>query len=196
MLDVRLGRRIKEVRKGRRMTLQELSQATGLSVSYLSMLERGRSSPTVANLQRICRTVDITFHELLASLEDDKLYVPKEQRRQIFQEEDGSVLYEAISEGNRCIKSICMTVFDQEEHESARHIADESGFVVSGSMVMMVDGVSYQLHAGDSLYIPANSLHSFRKSSEEPCVSIWSCCNAALEEIAGYPAAAGSRSTD
>ena len=185
-MDERLGELVKQIRKGKKWTLQDLSEATGLSISYLSLLERGRNSPTIANLQKICQSLGITFNELISSLDDDKIYIPKEQRRRIFEEGD-QVLYEAVTEGNRHIKSICMTVFDNQEYDSDRHIADEFGFVVSGSMIMTVEGVAYHLRPGDSLYIPAQSRHSFRKTSDEPCVSVWSYHNISLEDEANYP---------
>lgn len=187
MLDTRIGEIIKQIRKSKKMTLQDLSESTALSISYLSMLERGLNSPTIANLQKICQSIGITFNELLSNLDNEqRIYIPKDGRRVIFEDEDDSVLYEAITEGNHQIKGICMTIFDMGEHESARHVADELGFVVSGHMKMIVDGIEYQLNPLDSLYIPAQSLHSFQKTSEEPCVSIWSCHNVSMDNE-GYP---------
>lgn len=185
-MDTRIGELVKQIRKSKGMTLQDLANATGLSVSYLSILERGGNSPTIANLQKICQALSITFNELILSLDENIVYIPKGQRRVIF-EECNAVLYEAITEGNRHIKSICMTVFDGQEHPSARHIADEFGYVISGSLCMTVDGVTYDLQPGDSLYICANSPHSFHKTSGEPCVSIWSYHNIALEDADNYP---------
>lgn len=185
-MDTRLGERIKQIRKGKKWTLQDLSEASGLSISYLSLLERGLNSPTIANLQKICQSLNITFNELISSLDDDKIFIPKEQRRTIF-EDSGSVLYEAISEGNRHIKSICMTIFDSEEHASDRHIADEMGFIIEGSMDMTVDGKVYHMREGDALYISANSLHSFQKTSKGPCVSVWAYHNISLEYLENYP---------
>lgn len=185
-MDLRIGELVKQIRKSRNWTLQDLADATGLSVSYLSILERGGNSPTIANLQKICQALCITFNELIASLDDNKVFIPKGQRRVIF-EENGAVLYEAITEGNRHIKSICMTVFDNQEHPSDKHIADEFGYVTCGSMRMTVEGIPYELHAGDSLYICANSAHSFRKTSEEPCQSIWSYHNLSMEDADNYP---------
>lgn len=185
-MEARIGELIKQIRKDQKLTLQDLSEASGLSVSYLSILERGGNSPTIASLQRICQALNITFNELLLSLDDHKVFIKKKDRRVIFDENDG-VLYEAVTEGDRHIKSICMTVFDTLDHPSDKHIADEFGFVVSGSMTLTVEGIPYEMEPGDSLYICANSLHSFRKTSPEPCISIWSCHNIALEAVGNYP---------
>lgn len=187
-MNERIGQIVKQTRKARGITLQTLANATGLSISYLSMLERGQSSPTITSLQKVCTALDITFNDLLLNLDNNKLLVKKDERRVIF-EDDHSVLYEAITEGNRNIKSICMTVYDQEEHVSNRHIADELGYIVSGELLMTVNGIVHKLACGDALYICANSQHSFRKISEEPCVSVWSYNNAAAKNADSYPLA-------
>ena len=50
-----LGRQIRELRKARNMTLSELASRTGLSVSYVSQVERSISSPSVVALYEISR---------------------------------------------------------------------------------------------------------------------------------------------
>lgn len=185
-MDTRIGELIKQIRKNNKITLKDLAAATGLSISYLSMLERGLNSPTIANLQKICQALNITFTDLLRDIDDNKIFVKKDERRTIFGDRNG-VLYEAITEGNRHIKSICMTVYDNLEHDSGQHIADEFGYCVKGSMIITVNGIKYHLHEGDALYIEANSPHSFIKTSEEECVTIWSYHNISMEASANYP---------
>jgi transcriptional regulator with XRE-family HTH domain len=185
-MDTCIGEQIKQIRKEKGFTLKDLSAATGLSVSYLSMLERGLSSPTIANMQKVCQALNITLTDLLLNLDGNKVLVKKEDRRIIF-EDHKDVLYEAITEGNRHIKSICMTVYDNLEHDSGQHIADEFGYCVKGSIMITVDGIKYHLHEGDALYIAAHSHHSFKKTSEEECVTIWSYHNISMEASVNYP---------
>ena len=185
-MDTRIGELIKQIRKNNKITLEDLAGSTGLSVSYLSTIERGITSPTIINLQKICQELGVTLSDLISTVDDDKIHIKKDQRRIIFDDRD-NVVYEAITEGNRRIKSICMTVYDNREHPSAKHISDEFGYIVSGSLIMTVDGIAYDLQSGDSLYISANTTHTFRKTSDEPCISIWSYHNLSSEEVVNYP---------
>lgn len=185
-MDEQIGALIKQIRKDRGITLQTLAESSGLSVSYLSMLERGLSSPTISNLQKICQALHMTFTDLLLGLDEDKVCVKQSERRLIFNNHKG-VVYEAISEGNRHMKSIYMRVSDSLEHVSEKHVADEFGYVVSGSMTMTLEGVPYELGPGDSLYITANTAHSFVKTSRDDCVSIWVYHNISLEDAKNYP---------
>src|SRR6266581_6154904 len=53
-----LGRRIRKLRVERRMTLKQVEQASDLSATHLSEIERGRTSPTIGALVRIARALD------------------------------------------------------------------------------------------------------------------------------------------
>lgn len=171
-MDKKIGQAIKYLRKVKKMTLQELSEQADLSISYLSMLERGLNSPTIANLQKICNVFGIMLPELLTHLEKGNPLVKKADRRVIFQDEKG-VRYEAITEGPHHLTGLVMIVTDNNIHMSDVHAIDELGYVVSGSLDMTVDSITYHLCEGDSLYIPAFTKHNFGKTSEEDCLSIW-----------------------
>ena len=60
-----LGRKLKELRKRKLLTITQLSLYTGLSVGYLSNVERGQTSPTVDNLRKICDELDVSPAELI-----------------------------------------------------------------------------------------------------------------------------------
>jgi transcriptional regulator with XRE-family HTH domain len=53
-----LGRRIRKCRLDSRMTLKAVEQASGLSATHLSEIERGRTSPTIGALVRIARALN------------------------------------------------------------------------------------------------------------------------------------------
>lgn len=53
-----LGRRIRKLRTDRRLTLKQVEQASGLSATHLSEIERGRTSPTIGALVRVARALE------------------------------------------------------------------------------------------------------------------------------------------
>ena len=61
-----IGSRIKELRKQRQMTLKTLSEYTGLSIGFLSSVERNVASPTLQNLKQITTALDTSITDLLA----------------------------------------------------------------------------------------------------------------------------------
>ena len=64
-----LGQRIRELRNIRGETLKDTSNGTNLSVSYLSDIERGRTSPSLQSLETLAKHFDISVTDLLAGVE-------------------------------------------------------------------------------------------------------------------------------
>jgi transcriptional regulator with XRE-family HTH domain len=64
---VDLGERLKAIRLLRRKTLKEVAAAAGVSESFLSQLERGRTGASVASLQRLAAALGIEVSDLFAT---------------------------------------------------------------------------------------------------------------------------------
>jgi len=61
---VEVGPRIKAVRRAQRLTIESLAEASGLTKSFLSKVERGKSTPSVAALLRIAEALNIPLSSL------------------------------------------------------------------------------------------------------------------------------------
>ncbi len=66
-VHVEVGERLRAIRKLRRKTLKEVAGAAGLSESFLSQLERGRTNATIATLQRLSTALGIEVSDLFAA---------------------------------------------------------------------------------------------------------------------------------
>ena len=64
---VDLGERLKAIRLLRRRTLKDVADAAGVSESFVSQVERGRSSASVATLQRLAAALGIEISDLFAT---------------------------------------------------------------------------------------------------------------------------------
>jgi transcriptional regulator with XRE-family HTH domain len=63
-LNVRLGRRVRALRKKRRLTQEQLGERAGIAAKYLGSLERGRENPTVRTLAKIAKALGVELTEL------------------------------------------------------------------------------------------------------------------------------------
>jgi transcriptional regulator with XRE-family HTH domain len=82
-LDV--GQRLRAIRLLRRLTLREVADAAGVSESFVSQLERGRSSASVATLQRLAAAVGIEISDLFADESQSGPHVLRRQERQLLE---------------------------------------------------------------------------------------------------------------
>jgi len=64
-----IGQRIREKRKERGLTLKQLAEATGLTVTYLSDVERGATQPSLKTLGRVATGLIISTTDLLSGVE-------------------------------------------------------------------------------------------------------------------------------
>src|SRR6266516_4101054 len=65
-IEVDLGARIRALRLARRATLRQLAAQAAVTESFLSQVERGVASPSIASVQRIARALDLTIGQLFA----------------------------------------------------------------------------------------------------------------------------------
>ena len=63
-LKAKFGTRLRILRAARQMTQEELAQAADISVDFLSLIERGKNSPSFANLEKLAQALNVTVQEL------------------------------------------------------------------------------------------------------------------------------------
>lgn len=73
-MDLRknLGRRLKELRMKKGLTQEELAEKTGLSVTFVGLVERGINTPSLETCNKIARALGVTLDELFYFQKDDK----------------------------------------------------------------------------------------------------------------------------
>ena len=64
MLQKKIGRRIAALRKARKLTQEQLAEALSCSVEFISLVERGVNSPSVAGLEKFAKILKVEVREL------------------------------------------------------------------------------------------------------------------------------------
>lgn len=171
-----IGDRIRSYRKEKGLTLAEVAEKTNLSIGYLSNLERGTSSPTLENIQKICEILNISLMKLLEEDKLNKHIIRKDERQVIFEQSKNKnkVRYESIRFGSNLLDGLIIithphSVFDKKW----RHNYDEIGLVIEGELTILIDEEEYVLQKGDSFYIPAQTEHGLKNLSDNICESYW-----------------------
>ncbi len=173
-----IGKKIKYYRKQVNLTLQEIAKRTGLSMGYLSNLERDQTSPTFDNLCNICAAMSINVVDLIMSTISYEPCIKKNARKLIYAR-DYRTTYEYTTDQNLDMQGMCLTLSaDYYGTEvSWGHDTDEYGLVTKGSLAFEVNGETYILEEGDTIYIKSGTPHKWRKISEGECISYWTKLN-------------------
>lgn len=169
-----LGRKLKELRKRKLLTITQLSLYTGLSVGYLSNVERGQTSPTVDNLRKICDELDVSPAELITQKIEGKSIIRSTDAQIIVRPESGMTItqyvFGAIAEPYSVIR---LEAGDFEADPEAMHPFPEVCHVLSGELTLRIEGEEFKLVPGDAMLIRANQRHVMLNCSDAPCESLW-----------------------
>lgn len=171
-----LGADVRALRKARKMTLVDLSDALGRSVGWLSQVERDKSHPAIVDLDRLAKVLDVSISSFLqveVAPEDEGHVVRAHGRRPIGGRTDG--LTEAL------LSPDLTDDFEMIHSRFAPHSSlpeplsrptQEVCYIVSGQFEIELDGNRFRLQAGDSFRIRGEQFQWWNPH-DEPCEIIW-----------------------
>jgi transcriptional regulator with XRE-family HTH domain len=161
-LEVDLGARIRALRLARHETLRELAARASVTESFLSQVERGVASPSIASVQRIARALDASIAELFAADEAAGTVVRVGDRRKIVYQGLGAV-DEFLTRGTDGRLQVIYSTIQPgggTGDEAYTHDSDEEVVVVlEGVLDLWVGAEHYRLEAGDAVTHPSRLPH-------------------------------------
>lgn len=167
-----LGHRLRAVRQARGYTLADVATLSGLSKSFLSMLETGKTNVSAGRLQRLAAVYDLTIDDLL----------PGERQRglvHVVRDGDGPELkgfgtgLEArllVRDMARRIQPVRLRLAPGTTHANERgHAGEEFVLVLRGRIELAVDHDDVAtLDEGDTAFYPSALSHAYRNPTDEP----------------------------
>ncbi len=194
-----LGDDIRDLRKARNMTLQDLATATGKSIGFLSQVERNLTKPSVAALQDISEAlgVHIGFFfqaDALADSNERRFIVRKENRRRIAYSELSSTDYLGLEDHLLSANLNGQLVLGISRYKPGastgddcyHHQGEEAGLVIAGTLNLTLGEETYELKEGDSFSFPSHLPHRYANpSASEDTVVVW--CNTPISLRPGVP---------
>jgi transcriptional regulator with XRE-family HTH domain len=170
----RVGALIRARRRQVGMTLQALCDAAGISVGYLSQVERDLATPSLGTLAQIAQALDVGIDYFIAtpSLEEG---ITRAGERERFQVDGSSCVYERVAAdfAGNTLSSFVMTVPPGFRSETVSHEGEEIIFVLEGELTQSLDGEQTVLRAGDSMHFRGNRPHAWANHTRRPVQLLW-----------------------
>lgn len=165
-----IGKRIKSIRKKKSLTLQELSEKSGISATAISAIERNVSSPTVSTLSNIGRALGESLSSLLGEVEILYVLTRAAERKKVATDIRG-VDFQSLASGIPGQKFHPMLSILRAGATSGEdyinHRSDDFFFVVKGALDVELGGEAVRLAEGDSLYCPSNTPYRWKNAGGE-----------------------------
>jgi transcriptional regulator with XRE-family HTH domain len=160
--DDQLGRRIRQIRTDRGLSLASLASKVGVTRSFVSGIERGVSYPSILVLREIAAALDVPVFMLFTGGESSGVVVRPGERKRI-QPPSSPVSYELLSPDlQRKIEMIIMRLESGSESVSGAHEGEEVSFLLQGHVVVTVGDADYEMNAGDTIYFTSGLPHKVR----------------------------------
>ena len=186
------GATIRALRLGKKLTLAQLSEKTGLAVSTLSKLEIGSVSLSYDKLMSISKGLGVDMASLVnpkpqpargAGMTAGRRAIQRAGEGQLVETHSYRQIYLATELLNKKmtpmfveIRARTLEEFSQEFGGLIRHPGEEFTFVVEGELDFLSELYApVRLRAGDSIYFDSEMGHAYLKASEEPCRLVCTC---------------------
>jgi len=167
-----LGARLRQLRLAQGASLAMVARRVGISVGFLSALERSQMSASVATLRKLARyykTNILDFHD--AEKPHQHLVRPRE--RKTLRAGPG-VEMELLAWGNTVMEPHLFRVAPGAgSGESYTHVGEEFLYILKGELDIFLRDEQYRLKAGDSFYFESALPHKWANPGRSETLILW-----------------------
>lgn len=170
----KVGSLIRARRRQLQQTLQTLSEASGVSVGYLSQVERDHATPSLGTLAQIARALDVGIEYFIATPSTEDA-LTRAGGRSKFSVDGSSIIYERIGTEfpGSLLSSFILTIPPGYRSETVSHEGEEIIFILEGKVKQSLDNTEITLGVGDSLHFRGNSPHAWWNDTDKPVRLLW-----------------------
>lgn len=164
-ISVNIGDRLRELREARNISMRSLATKSGLSANALSMIERGRASPSVSTLYKLADALGVSITAFFgADSERKKIVFLRGEERPRVSFTRG--VFEGLG-GEHFVGRVEPFLLTLESNansgpRSMTHTGHEFVFCLRGKLEYQVERQLFELQAGDSLLFAANLKHRWK----------------------------------
>jgi transcriptional regulator with XRE-family HTH domain len=164
-----VGERLRDARLARGWSTRDLAQAGAIALNTVSLIERGKVSPTVSTLQKLASALEVSLSFFVEESEGRRvLFLRPGQRRQA---RGVGVTLENLGAGlpGQTMEPLLLTIDPEASSgpESIVHGGHELVFCLAGQIEYRVGDEVFAMCPGDSLFFEANLPHGWRNTSPE-----------------------------
>ena len=155
-MNKNIGELIKQKRTENKMTLKDISEATELSIGYLSQLERGLTSIAHDTLKKVAkaRGVEMTYF----------MEQPKTKEKAVLRSYEREILR---IEGSSIIEYAMTNMADRGEMLPYPHEGEEFVYVLEGILTLQIEDDVCDLYPGDCAHYKSTRTHNWSNQTNK-----------------------------
>ena len=167
-----MGGHLRQLRTKHGLSLAQVAKAVGVSVGFLSALERSHMSASVGTLRKLARFYKTNILNFFDPTEFNSRVVRPDSRKVL--EAGPGVRMELLAWGNTVMEPHLFRVAPGSgSGESYAHEGEEFLYVLRGELRIALEGEDYQLKSGDSFYFESATPHSWKNPGKTETWILW-----------------------
>jgi len=168
-INLIVAKNLKGFRESKKLSLERVSELTGVSKTMIGQIERGESSPTITTIWKIANGLKISFTSLINNPQPDTKVISKNEI-QIFSEDNGKYRvypYFPFEDDRRFeVYSVEIEEGGSLEADSHREGTEEFITVFEGELTIRVNSNEYIVNRGNAIRFRADRPHSYYNSGK------------------------------
>ena len=168
-----IGEKIKNLRILCDLTQEELADRTELTKGYISQLENGLTSPSIATLIDILSALGTNLKEFFSDEDDEKIVFSEDD---YFEKDndDHLITWLVPNAKKNEMEPIRVTLKPHSQTEvDYPHDGQEFGYVIDGEIVLVVGKQTYNLKQGETFYFETDKQHYIMNRTNKSACIIW-----------------------
>lgn len=162
------GSQLRTLRKARKLSLQVVAERAGLSISLISQIERGLTSPSLRSMRLLAAAVEVPIERLFSQPQTSDMpegdFIVRPSSRRVLSLDHRGMLLEMISpisDGSMQTFIANISPGGGSGPEMDTHQGEEVGLILAGEFELWLDDQRYLLREGDSFRYPASIPHRY-----------------------------------
>lgn len=157
------------------LTMKEVAAEAGLSVGFISQVERGITAPSLSSLVSLSKVLRVDISYFLTQPRAEHSFTRHNQRPVYSVDARSGLSYERVSSAfeGQVMHSVVVHQPPGYHSEPITHEGEEMIFILEGEVTSEFDGEQFILQAGDSVHYPSSKRHSQWNHTDKPAVVLW-----------------------
>lgn len=173
-VNLKIGRKIKDLRNQNGLTQQELADRTELTKGFISQLERGLVSPSVVTLLDLIECLGTNASDFFKETQEEHIVYSEEGFFEKIDEKGNSIQWIVPSAQGNQMEPLLVEIQPKSVLEEDKpHQGEEFGYVISGRIVLHLGDKIYPVNAGESFYYQADKKHWIENPYHAVAEFVW-----------------------
>lgn len=166
--EQRIGPELKRLREAAGLSLRTLADRAGFSPSFISQVENAQVSPSIASLEKIAATLNVSLADFFTTPSAPDVLVVRADERPSFRSTWSRARIDALTPAGkgRSLEAIMVTI--EGGGSSGKHAtglpSDQLAVVFSGALSLTVADNLVELDAGDAVLVPHGTPHRWQNA--------------------------------